>query len=71
MFVYANLLGTWTERTEDDSIDGCSPQKFIENILLSENSYEDFKSSNEFVEVVINKDAYHIHKSCIQYTYKK
>lgn len=71
MFVYANLLGKWTELTEDDSIDGCSPDKFVKDILLSENGYENFKSSNEFVEVLINKDAYHIHKSCIQYTYKK
>ena len=29
MFVYANLLGTWTELTEDDSIDGCSPQNLL------------------------------------------
>ena len=71
MFVYANLLGEWTELTEDDSINGYSPDKFVEDIFLSKNGYENFKSSNEFVEVLINKNAYNIHKSCIQYTYKK
>ena len=71
MFVYANLLGTWIELTEDDIIDGTSPVNFVERVLLAENSYNSFKLNNEFIEVVIGNDAYHIHKSCIQYTYKK
>lgn len=71
MFVYANLLGKWTELTEDDTIDGSNPEQFVENCLIAENAYENFKFNNEFVEVVIGKNAYHIHKSCIQYTYTK
>ncbi len=71
MFVYANLLGIWTELTEDDTINGMSPINFIEKVLLAENSYESLKITNEFVEIIINNNAYHVHKSCIQYTYKK
>lgn len=70
MFVYVNLLGTWTELTDDDTINGCPPTIFIEKILLADNSYENFKLNNEFVDVVINNDAYSVHKSCIQYTRK-
>lgn len=71
MFVYANLLGTWTELTDDDIVDGISPVNFVEKVLLAEDGYENLKINNEFVEVIVNNNAYHIHKSCIQYTYKK
>ena len=71
--VYVNLLGTWTELTENDVIDGCSPQNFIENILVSENSCECLKITNDFVEVILygKTTCYHIHKSQIQYTYNR
>lgn len=70
MFVYANLLGNWTELTDDDTINGCPPVVFIESVLLADNSYENFKINNEFVDVTINHDVYSIHKSCIQVTKK-
>lgn len=70
MFVYANLLGNWTKLTENDIINGTSPVNFVEKVLSSENSYETFKLTNDFVEVITGEDTYHIHKSCIQYTYK-
>ena len=56
MFVYANLLGNWAELTEDDNINGLPPVNFIENVLLDDDAYNTFKSSNEFVEVTIGKN---------------
>lgn len=70
MFVYANLLGSWEELTEDDTIDGLYPQDFIEKSLLANDCYENYKVTNGFCKIVRNNIAYHVHKSCIQYTYK-
>ncbi len=71
MFVYANLLGEWKKLTEHNSINGYTPTKFIENILLTPNNSEELELTNNFVEVLIDNEAYHIHISCIQFTYKR
>lgn len=70
MFIYVNLLGNWTELTEDDAINGCPPTEFVEKILFGDNAYENSKINNDFVDVTINHDVYSIHKSCIQVTKK-
>ncbi len=70
MFVYANLLGEWKELTDDNSINGYTPTKFVEEVLLSQNNLSELSLTNNFVEVLIEHDAYHIHISCIQFTYK-
>ena len=69
MKVYANLLGVWTELTEDYSINGTSPVNFVEKVLIAENGSEILKYNNEFVKILTPKNSYHIHKSCIQYTF--
>ena len=71
MIVYANLLGKWTELTDEYTIDGTTPEKFVENILIGPDAYKTSRITNSFVEIMINNTAYHVHESCIQYIYKK
>ncbi len=71
MAVYANLLGKWIELTDDDIVDGLPPEKFIEQILVAEDAHENSKITNGFVEIVHDNEAYHIHETYIQYTYKR
>lgn len=59
--IYANLLGRWTELTENDTINDFSPEKFISKHLNYNN--------DDTLSIKKNNVIYVIHKSCIQYTY--
>jgi len=67
VFVYANLLGEWTELTEDDKINGSSPQIFIEQILLNPK----LQNNTDFVKLIKENNTFYLHKSCIQCTLSK
>lgn len=64
MFVYANLIGAWTELTEDYLIDNLDPETFVKEKLLNPNY------NINFVTVQFNNDCYVVDKSCVQVTYK-
>lgn len=66
MRIYANLLGVWTELTDDDNISGQPPAYFVDQTLVSKELTE---LSNNFVEVTSNNVKYYVHISCIQYTF--
>lgn len=65
MFVYANLLGKWTELTESDNIEGGLPQTYAEQVLLNP-EYQGVEK--DFIEVTVKNTTYYLHKSCIQCT---
>lgn len=62
MFVYANLLGTWTLLNEHDLIESKHPVDFISNDLM------DYNEHNKFVKVIHNNQNFFIHISQIQFT---
>ena len=65
------VIFLFTLLTDEYTINGATPEMFIEKILIGLDCYETSKITNEFVEVMIGNTAYHVHQSCIQYVYKK
>lgn len=64
MFIYANLIGNWTELSEDDTICGTPAYEYVEEEITNT---DNTNRNNGFLQVIHNDKKYHIHYSQIQW----
>lgn len=64
--IYANLLGNWTDITDDGYVNSVPAKEFIQNLSYEEGSYKAKGLEYDYVEIGFGDKGYRIHPVMLQ-----